>query len=127
MASPIPIARSSIATINRSPLLASRSRSRQRSRAEAMRFAVVLPWWGYLLLFGAALALGWLAYARTPVKLRPGSRIGLSALRTITLIALIVILLRPVVMVPPAAANNSLLPILVDISRSMRLKDDDVS
>src|SRR6185503_15244007 len=92
-----------------------------------MRFAVVLPWWGYLLLFGAALVLGWLAYARTPIKLRPGSRIGLSALRAITLIALIVILLRPVVMVPPAAANNSLLPILVDISRSMRLKDDDVS
>lgn len=92
-----------------------------------MRFAVLLPWWGYLLLFGAALVLGWLAYARTPIKLQPGSRIGLSALRAITLIALIVILLRPVVMVPPAAANNSLLPILVDISRSMRLKDDDVS
>ena len=92
-----------------------------------MRFAVVLPWWGYLLLFGAALVLGGLAYARTPVKLRPGSRIGLSALRAITLIALIVMLLRPVVMVPPADANNSLLPILVDISRSMRLKDDDVT
>lgn len=92
-----------------------------------MRFAVLLPWWAYLLLFGAALVLGWLAYARTPIKLQPGSRIGLSALRAITLIALIVILLRPVVMVPPAAANNSLLPILVDISRSMRLKDDDVS
>lgn len=92
-----------------------------------MRFAVVLPWSGYLLLFGAALVLGWLAYARTPVKLRPGGRIGLSALRALTLIALIVILLRPVVMVPPADANNSLLPVLVDISRSMRLKDDDVS
>jgi uncharacterized membrane protein len=92
-----------------------------------MRFAVLLPWWGYLLLFSAALVLGWLAYARTPIKLRPGGRIGLSALRAITLIALIVILLRPVVMVPPNAANNSLLPILVDISRSMRLKDDDVS
>ncbi len=88
-----------------------------------MRFAVVLPWWGYLLLFGAALVLGWLAYARTPIKLRPGSRIGLSALRALTLIALIVILLRPVIMVPPAYANNSLLPILVDVSRSMRLKD----
>ena len=88
-----------------------------------MRFAVVLPWWGYLLLFGAALVLGWLAYARTPVKLKPTSRIGLSALRALTLIALIAILLRPIVMVPPAAANNSLLPILVDVSRSMRLKE----
>jgi uncharacterized membrane protein len=90
-----------------------------------MRFSVVLPWWGYALAFGAALILGWLAYARVPVKLTPGRRIGLSALRALTLILLIVILLRPVVMVPPASASNSLLPILVDVSRSMRLKDPD--
>jgi len=88
-----------------------------------MRFAVVWPWWGYALAFGAALVLGWVAYARVPIKLRTGSRVGLSALRALTLMLLIVILLRPVVMVPPAAANNSLLPILVDISRSMRLHD----
>ena len=76
-----------------------------------MRFAVVLPWWGYLLLFGAAIGLGWLAYARTPIRLTSGRRIGLSALRAITLIALIAILLRPVVLIPPAAANNSVLPL----------------
>ncbi len=90
-----------------------------------MRFAVVLPWWGYALAFGAALALGWMAYARVPVKMTAGQRIGLSALRALTLILLIAILLRPVVMVPPAAANNSLLPVLVDVSRSMRLNDGD--
>jgi uncharacterized membrane protein len=90
-----------------------------------MRFAVVLPWWGYLLLFGAAIVLGWLAYVRTPIKLTPRRRAGLSALRALTLLALIVILLRPVVTVPPSAANNSLLPILVDVSRSMRLNDGD--
>ncbi len=88
-----------------------------------MRFAVVLPWWGYVLAFGAAVVLGWLAYARVPVKLTPGQRVGLTALRALTLILLIAILLRPVVMVPPAAANNSLLPVLVDVSRSMRLRD----
>jgi uncharacterized membrane protein len=92
-----------------------------------MRFAVVLPWWGYALAFGAAVILGWLAYAHVPVKLTAGKRLGLSALRAMTLLLLIAILLRPVVMVPPAAANNSLLPILVDVSRSMRLKDDDTS
>ena len=92
-----------------------------------MRFAVVLPWWGYLLLFGAAVVLGWLAYARTPIRMKPGSRIGLSALRALTLIALIAILLRPVVMVPPESANNSLLPVLVDVSRSMRLKEGGAS
>ena len=89
-----------------------------------MRFAVALPWWGYASAFGAALLLGWLAYARVPVKLTTGKRLGLSALRALTLTLLILILLRPIVMVPPAAANNSLLPILVDVSRSMRLKDD---
>jgi uncharacterized membrane protein len=88
-----------------------------------MRFAVVLPWWGYLLSFGAALALGWLAYARVPIRIRTGQRLGLSALRALTLIALVAILLRPVVMVPPAVANNSLLPVLIDVSRSMRLQD----
>ncbi len=92
-----------------------------------MRFAVVLPWWGYALAFGAAVILGWLAYARVPVMLTPGRRLGLSALRTVTLLLLIVILLRPVVMVPPAAAKNSLLPILVDVSRSMRLRDPSTS
>jgi uncharacterized membrane protein len=90
-----------------------------------MRFAVVLPWWGYLLLFSIAVVLGWLAYARVPVKLSPGRRIALSTLRAVTLLALIAVLLRPVVMVPPAAANNSLLPILIDVSRSMRLNDQD--
>src|SRR5919107_1045756 len=88
-----------------------------------MRFAVVLPWWGYALAFGAAVILRWLPYARVPVKLTVGKRLGLSALRALTLLLLIAILLRPVVMVPPAAANNSLLPILVDTSRSMRLTD----
>jgi uncharacterized membrane protein len=88
-----------------------------------MRFAVVLPWWGYALAFGSALVLGWLAYARVPVPLTRQARVGFSALRSATLILLIVILLRPVVMVPPAAAKNSRLPILVDVSRSMRLED----
>ena len=92
-----------------------------------MRFAVVLPWWGYALAFGAAVILGWLAYARVPVKLPLGKRLGLSALRAVTLLLLIAILLRPVITVPPAAANNSLLPILVDVSRSMRLRDPSTS
>jgi uncharacterized membrane protein len=88
-----------------------------------MRFAVVLPWWGYALAFGLALVLGWLAYARVPATLTRQARVGFSALRTSTLLLLMLILLRPVVMVPPAAAKNSRLPILVDVSRSMRLID----
>jgi uncharacterized membrane protein len=88
-----------------------------------VRFAVVLPWWGYLLAFTSAIVLAWLAYARVAVRLRPGTRATLTGLRALTLILLIAILLRPVVMVPPAAAKNSVLPVLVDVSRSMRLTD----
>jgi uncharacterized membrane protein len=86
-------------------------------------FAVALPWWGYVLAFGSALVLAWLAYARVPVALTTGARATLTLLRAATLILLIAILLRPVVMVPPAAARNSPLPVLVDVSRSMSLTD----
>ena len=55
-----------------------------------MRFAVVLPWWGYALAFGAAMVLGWMAYTRVPVRLSAGRRLGLSALRALTLLLLIV-------------------------------------
>ena len=88
-----------------------------------MRFAVVLPWWGYLLAFAGAIVLAWLAYTRAAVRLTPGTRAALITLRALTLLLLIAILLRPVVTVPPAAANNSVLPVLVDVSRSMRLAD----
>ncbi len=88
-----------------------------------MRFAVILPWWGYVLAFAGAIVLAWLAYARAAVRLTPAARATLTGLRAVTLSLLIAILLRPVVMVPPAAAKNSVLPVLVDVSRSMRLTD----
>jgi uncharacterized membrane protein len=88
-----------------------------------MQFAVLLPWWGYVLAFAGALALAWLAYARVPMAIGAGARVLLTGLRALTLLLLIAILLRPVVLVPPSAAGNSLLPILVDVSRSMRLTD----
>ena len=70
-----------------------------------MRFAVVLPWWGYALAFGAAVILGWLAYARVPVKLTLGKRLGLSALRAFTLLLLIAIAAARH-HVPPTAAQQ---------------------
>jgi uncharacterized membrane protein len=88
-----------------------------------MRFAVVLPWWGHVLVFASALALAWLAYARTPIPLTRSQRTSLTALRFLTLAALIVVWLRPVVLVPPAGGEHSVVPVLVDASRSMRLPD----
>lgn len=90
-----------------------------------MQFAVLLPLWGYVLVFAGALVLAWLAYARVPIVLTPASRIALTTLRALTLLLLIAILLRPVKLIPPAGGLNSLVPVLVDISRSMRLADGD--
>ncbi len=90
-----------------------------------MRFAVSLPWWGYVLAFASAVTLGWLAYARVPLLIGRRARLGLSALRTVTLLVLLAILLRPVLVIPPTVNTTTLLPILVDVSRSMRLADTD--
>src|SRR5918994_1763776 len=46
-----------------------------------MRFAVALPWWGYVLAFAAALFLAWLTYARLALPLSRGRRAVLIALR----------------------------------------------
>ena len=86
-----------------------------------MRFAVALPWWGYALAFGAAVALAWYAYAATPLPAR--SRAILTALRALTLLLLVAAVLRPVRLVPPASVRDRIVPILVDVSRSMRIAD----
>src|SRR5262245_34663853 len=88
-----------------------------------MRFAVALPWWGYALAFGAALVLAWLAYARAGLSLSPRHRATLTALRAATLILIVAVLLRPVIVEPSTDTRSSLLPVLVDVSRSMRLAD----
>ena len=90
-----------------------------------MQFAVSLPWWGYVLVFGGALALAWLAYARVPAAIPARARVGLTALRAATLVLIVAILLRPVAQVPREGGPGSLVPVLVDVSRSMRLADGD--
>ena len=89
-----------------------------------MRFAVALPTWGYVLAFIAALGFAWLAYARVAVRLTPAQRAALTALRALTLLLIVIFLLRPVVFVEATGARDSLVAILVDVSRSMRLADD---
>jgi uncharacterized membrane protein len=86
-----------------------------------VRFAVALPWWGYALAFGAALALAWYTYATATVA--PRTRLALTALRALTLLLLVAAVLRPVRLVPPASARDRVVPILVDVSRSMRIAD----
>ena len=89
-----------------------------------MRFAVALPWWGYVLAFAAALIFAWLAYARVAVPLSRPSRVLLTTLRALTLLLIVIFLLRPVQFLPAEGARDSVVAILVDTSRSMRLAED---
>jgi len=86
-----------------------------------MRFAVALPWWGYALVFAVALALAVYTYAGA--RLAPGRRAALTALRAAALLLLVTAVLRPVRVLPPAAARDRIVPVLVDVSRSMRVAD----
>jgi hypothetical protein len=86
-----------------------------------VRFAVALPLWGYLLIAAAAIGVGVFTYAGARVS--PRRRAGLTALRCATLLLLAAAVLRPVRVLPPSTARDRLVPILVDVSRSMRVAD----
>lgn len=88
-----------------------------------MRFAVALPWWGYVIAFAGAIVLAWLTYARVAVNLSFKDRALLTTLRALTLLLLVAFLLRPVVFVQAQGVSDSLVAILVDVSRSMRIAD----
>lgn len=86
-----------------------------------MRFAVVLPVWGYVLAFAAAVGLAVFTYSRA--RLTAAHRGALMALRAIALVLLVTAVLRPVRVLPPSSARDRIVPVLVDVSRSMRVAD----
>ena len=86
-----------------------------------MRFAVALPWWGYVAAFAAAVLYAWFTYGSARVEV--GTRRLLTALRAFTLLLLVAAVLRPVRVLPPAYSRERVVPILVDVSRSMRIAD----
>jgi uncharacterized membrane protein len=88
-----------------------------------VQFAVALPWWGYGLAFATALVCAWAAYARAVVPLTRWRRALLISLRALTLLLIVVFVLRPVKYVQAAGMRDSVVAILVDGSRSMRLAD----
>ena len=88
-----------------------------------MQFAVSFPWWALLLLAAAAAAAAWGSYAGAIVPLSPRRRGVLAALRALTLLLLVACLLRPVRVIPPVTESDAVVPVLVDVSRSMRLAD----
>jgi uncharacterized membrane protein len=88
-----------------------------------MQFAIALPWWTLLLIAAAVCAVAWACYAGAIVGLPRRQRAILASLRALTLLLLVVCLLRPVRVMPPDSSSDVVVPVLVDVSRSMGLAD----
>lgn len=87
-----------------------------------MRFAAPIPLWLVTLLVAAIVGIAYFSYRRPLVPLSIGQRSALVALRAAVLIALLLVLCRPILFVPARQAD-AVVPILVDTSRSMRVAD----
>ena len=90
-----------------------------------MHFAHALPWWLAVVLAGAIGGAVFLEYRRPLSPVTPVQRGVLASVRTLALTLLILFLFRPIVMLPPSGPRGAVVPILVDVSRSMRLADAD--
>lgn len=88
-----------------------------------MTLAHPLPWWVLVALVAAALLLAWRTYGGPAVPLTGNQRLGLTALRALTLLLLVLFLLRPVVFERGTEPRDVVVPVLVDVSRSMGLPD----
>src|SRR4249919_2211043 len=90
-----------------------------------MHFAYPLPWWLAVVLAAAIGAAAYGEYRRPLSPLTRRQRGVLIGLRVLALAALVLFLFRPIAVLPPAASRDAIVPILVDVSRSMRLADAD--
>src|SRR5919202_652254 len=90
-----------------------------------MHFAYPLPWWLAALLAAGIAAAAFLEYRRPLSPLTRVQRGALVALRALALTAIVLFLFRPIVILPPSTTRDAIVPVLVDVSRSMRLDDAD--
>src|SRR6185436_21050053 len=88
-----------------------------------MQFAYPLPWWLALVLAAAIGGATLAAYRRPLAPLTRSQRAILTACRALALMVVVLFLFRPIVLVPPRGGNGAIVPVLVDVSRSMRLND----
>ncbi len=90
-----------------------------------MTFAYPLPWWLAVVVAAAVAALALFEYRRPLAPLTRVQRTVLIGCRATALAALVIFLCRPIVLLPPAGARDAIVPVLIDVSRSMRLNDSD--
>jgi hypothetical protein len=85
-------------------------------------------WSGWLLLvlcLGVAAGLGWYLWTRHSQNLRGTRWIALAALQALSLWVLLVMLWRPALRVTALKAQQNIVAVVVDDSRSMQLQDAD--
>lgn len=90
-----------------------------------MHFVHPLPWWLAVVLLAGAAALAFVEYRRPLSPLTRTRRAVLVALRVLTLLTIVLFLFRPAVVLPPATSLDASVAVLVDVSRSMRIADED--
>ena len=89
-----------------------------------MRFASPFPWWLAVVLVAAAAGAAYRAYARPIIPLSVPRRGVLMGLRFAAFLVLLLLLAQPV-RLEPAAATDTIVPVLLDQSRSMAVADVD--
>jgi uncharacterized membrane protein len=88
-------------------------------------FAYPVPWWLAVTLAAAVGGLTFAAYRRSLAPLTRTRRWVLAVCRALVLGAIVLLVCRPIVLVQPAGGRGTVVPVLVDVSRSMRLNDAD--
>src|SRR5262249_16357735 len=83
------------------------------------------PSWIWIALGASALGLlVYFIYIRPGYRINSKSKFGLVALRASLLALLLILLMRPVVVVPSIIPKSTSVAVIVDDSRSMRLNDE---
>lgn len=91
----------------------------------SFRFAYALPWWGWAVGLLVILTLALSVYRHARHVLPAWQWALLVSLRTLVLLAVGLVLLRPVRLEPAPAATGRTIAVVVDDSRSMRLRGED--
>src|SRR3954466_2711697 len=90
-----------------------------------MHLAYPLPWCPPTVLAAAIGAIAFVEYRRPLSPLTRAQRGLLVGLRVLALPQLTLFLFRPIAVLPPAGSRDAIVPVLVDVSRSMRLAGAD--
>ena len=88
-----------------------------------MQFASPIPWWIAVLVAIGIGGIAFLSYRRPLVPLTSIQRAILIGLRGLALAAVAVFVCRPVLLLPTPPSGEVVIPVLVDVSRSMGIAD----